>query len=175
MPHNTKQIRPAYKSKHSFKRESKVILLVITDGKKWHYLAVKSLSALLRRIASNHKEDFYCLNCFHSCSTKNKLKTHERVCNDHDYCYVEMPNEDNKILKYNHGEKSLKVSFMIYADLEYLLEKMHSCQNNLEISYTEKKAKHTPSGYSLFTNCSFDETKDKLDCYRGEDCMERFC
>ena len=28
---------------------------------------------------------------------------------------------------------------MIYADLECLLEKMHSCQNNLEKSYTEKK------------------------------------
>ena len=96
---------------------------MITDGKKWHYLAVKSLSALLRRIASNHKEDFYCLNCFHSYSTKNKLKTHERVCNDHDYCYVEMPNEDNKILKYNHGEKSLKVLDFIYADLECLLKK----------------------------------------------------
>ena len=38
-----------------------------------------------------------------------------------------------------------------------------------------KKNKHTPSGYSLFTNCSFDETKNKLDCYKGEDCMERFC
>ena len=34
---------------------------------------------------------------------------------------------------------------------------------------------HTPSGYSLFTNCSFDATKNKLDCYRGKDCMERFC
>ena len=42
-----------------------------------------------------------------------------------------MPNEDNKILEYNHGEKSLKPPFMIYADLEYLLEKMHSHQNNL--------------------------------------------
>ena len=123
VPHNTKQIRHAYKSKHYFKRENQVILLMITDGKKWHYLAVKSLSALLRRIASNHKEDFYCLNCFHSYSTKNKLKKHERVCNDHDYCYVEMPNEDNKILKYNHGEKSLKVLDFIYADLECLLKK----------------------------------------------------
>ena len=28
--------------------------------------------------------------------------------NDHDYCYVEMPSEENKILKYNHGEKPLK-------------------------------------------------------------------
>ena len=54
-----------------------------------------------------------------------------------------MPNEDNKILKYNHREKSLKVPIMIYADLECLLEKVHSCQNNVEKSYTEKKAKHT--------------------------------
>ena len=48
-----------------------------------------------------------------------------------------MPNE-NKILKYNHGEKSLKAPCIIYADLECLLEQMHSCQNNFEISYTEK-------------------------------------
>ena len=54
---------------------------------------------------------------------------------------------------------------MIYADLECLLEKMHSCQNNPKKYYTEKKAKHMPSGYSLFTNCSFNLTKNKLDCY----------
>ena len=148
---------------------------MITDGKKWHYLAVKSLSALLRGITSNHDGDFYCLNCFHSYSTKEKLKKHEKVCNDHNYCYVEMPDEDNKILKCNHGEKSLKAPFMIYEDLECLLEKMHSCQNNHEKSYTEKKIKCTPSGYSLFTNCSFDAVKNKLDCYRGKDRMERFC
>ena len=34
---------------------------------------------------------------------------------------------------------------------------------------------HTPSGYSLFTNCSFDLTKNKLDCYRSRDCMKKFC
>ena len=52
---------------------------------------------------------------------------------------------------------------------------MNSCQNNHEKSYTVKKINHTPSGYSLFTNCLFDAAKNKLDCYRGEDCMERFC
>ena len=74
---------------------------MITDGKKWHYLAVKSFSALLRGITSNHDRDFYYLNCFHSYSTEKNLKKHERVCNDHDYCndYVEMPNEYNKRLK----------------------------------------------------------------------------
>ena len=90
---------------------------MITDGKKWHYLAVKSLPALLKEIASKHKEYFYCLNCFHAYTTKSKLERHKKVCENHDYCYVEIPNEDNKILKYNHGEKSMKSSFIIYADL----------------------------------------------------------
>ena len=62
----------------------------------------------------------------------------EHVSNDHDYCFAEMPNEDNKILKYNYGEKSLEASFIIYADLECLLEKIHSCQNSLEKSYAKK-------------------------------------
>ena len=52
-----------------------------------------------------------------------------------------MPEEDNKILKYNPGEKSLKVPVIIYADLECLLEKIDTSQNNLEESYTEKKKK----------------------------------
>ena len=62
-----------------------------------------------------------------------------------------MPEEDNKILKYNPGEKSLKVLFMIYADLECLLRKIDSCQNDPKISSTEKKTKHKPSGYSWIT------------------------
>ena len=86
-----------------------------------------------------------------------------------------MPEEDNKILKYNQGEKSMKVPFIIYADLETLLEKMSTCNNNPEKSSTTKINKHTPSGYSLFTNCSFDATKNKLDYYRGKNCMKFFC
>ena len=85
-----------------------------------------------------------------------------------------MPEEDNKILKYNHGEKSMKVLFIIYADLESLLEKMSTCHNNLKESYTTKVNKHTPSGYSLFTHCSFDVTKNKLDYYRGKNCTKNF-
>ena len=85
-----------------------------------------------------------------------------------------MSNEDNKILKNNREEESFKAPVIRYADLECLIEKMHLCQSNLEKCYTEKKTKHTLSDCSLFTNCLFDETKNKLDCYRGENCMERF-
>ena len=84
-----------------------------------------------------------------------------------------MPNEKNKVLKYNHGEKSMKVPFIIYS--ESLLEKMCTCQNNPEKSSTTKIIKHTPSGYLLFTQCSFDATDNELDCYRGKDCMKTFC
>ena len=70
------------------------------------------------------------------------FKKHEKVCKDHDYCYVKMPDEDKKILKYNTGEKSLKVPFIIYADLEFLLRKIDTCQNDPKKSFTEKIAKH---------------------------------
>ena len=91
------------------------------------------------------------------------------------YCYVEMPEEDNKILKYNQEEKSKRVPFIIYADLESLLEKMNTCHNNFGKSSTTKINKHTPSGYSLFTHCSFDITKNKLDYHRGKNCIKNFC
>ena len=97
---------------------------------------MKSLSALRRGIPSKHAGDSYYLNCFHSYSTENKLKKHKNVCKNHDYCYAEMPNEGNKILKYNHGEKFMKLPFILYADLESLLEKMITCHNNPEKSST---------------------------------------
>ena len=81
----------------------------------------------------------------------------------------------NNIIKYNHGEKSMKLPFLIYADLECLLEKMITCQNIPNKSSTTKIDKHTPSGYSIFTSCSFDESKNKIHYYRGDDCMKEFC
>ena len=130
---------------------------------------------MLRGTTSNHEGGFYCLSCFHLYRTENKFKNHYNVCKNHDYCYVEMPEEDNKILKYNHWEKSMKHLFVIYADLECLLKKMSTFHNNPEKSSTTKEYEHMSSGYSLFTQCSFDATKNKVDCYRGKDCMERFC
>ena len=49
------------------------------------------------------------------------------------------------------------------------------CQNNPNESSTTEINKRTPSGYSLFTHCSFDKMRNKLDYYRGKDCMKTFC
>ena len=122
----------------------------------------------------NHHDGFYYLNCFHSYRTKNKLEAFKKICEKHDSCHVEMPIKGNNTIKHNHGEKSIKMPFTIYADLECLLEKMTTCQNNPNKSCTTKISKHTPSSYSIFTHCSFDESKNKLNYYRGDDCMKKF-
>ena len=147
---------------------------MISDCQKWDYLVVKNLSGLLRGITSNHKEDFYCLNCFHSYRTENKLEAQKKIRENHDYCHVKMPTKNNNIIKYNHGEKSMKLPFVIYADLECSSEKMRTCINNPNESSATKINKHTPSGYSIFTHCSFDKSKNKLNYYRGKDCMKKF-
>ena len=141
---------------------------MISDSKKayeinkWHYIALKSdsmdngfnlpirsLPKLFRGITSNNNGDFYYLGCLHSFRTDNKLKKHERLCNNHGYCHIEMPTRDNNTLKYNHGEKSLKVPWVIYVDSESLLIKQQLCQNNPDESYTEKKSIHESCGYSI--------------------------
>ena len=175
VPYNTKKINIAYKSKNNLTQEKQVILLMISNGQNWHYLVVNILSGLLRGITSTHKEDFYCLNCFHSYRTENKLEAHKKICENHDYCYIEMPTKNNNIRKYNHGGKSTKLPFVRYADLVCLLEKMSTCINNPNESFTTEINKHTPSGYSKFTHCSFDGSKNKLNYYRKDDCMNKFC
>ena len=106
---------------------------MIGDGIKYHYLAVTNLSGLLQGNSSNHEGDFYCLNCFNSYTSKNKLKKHEEICNNHDSCCIEMPEWVNKILKHNPREKSFKKPFAIYLDLEVTIY-----SNSPEKSYTEK-------------------------------------
>ena len=116
---------------------------MITNGTStWHYLAVKRILGLLRGTTPKHDGDFYCLNCFHSYTREMKLRNHKRICENNDFCYLKMPDEGSKILKYISGEKSLRVPFIIYADLECLLKKINTCMNNPEKPYTEKKATH---------------------------------
>ena len=124
IPHNTKTLNLACKSKYNCKRGNQLVLLMITnceqinEAEKWHYIALKSvrtadgfnrptisLSRLLRGISANNNGDFYCLDCLHSFRTDNALKWHEKLCDNNDYCHVEMPTKYSKTLKYNHGEK----------------------------------------------------------------------
>ena len=90
-------------TEYNNKRKKQVILLILSNGKKQHYLFVNNLSALLEKKSSNHRGDFYCLNCFNSYTSENKLKKLEEICSNHDSYRIEMPKWTKKILKNNPG------------------------------------------------------------------------
>ena len=168
-------IYPAYVSKNNSSHEKQVFLLMISTGEKWHYLAVKKLSALLRGIKSKNNGDFYCLKCLHSFRTKNKLELHKKVCENQNFCNVIILFEDTKILEFNQYQKFDKAPFIIYADLERKVEKIDGCKNNPENPSTTKVSKHIPSGFSMSKISSFRYIENKHDVYRRKDCMKKFC
>ena len=104
---------------------------MIGDGRKYHYLAVTSSSELLEGNSSNHTGHFYCLNCFNSYTTKNKLKEHEEICNKHNSCRMDMPEQVNKTLKYNPGETSLKELLSVCLGLECTQKKYNLVKTTL--------------------------------------------
>ena len=110
----------------------------------------KKLSTLLRGITSKCHGDFYCLNCLHSFATENKREPHEKVCENKNICKLVMPSEQTNKLELNQCQKSDKAPFVIYAHLEYLIEKIDGCKNNPENSSTTKVGEHIPKGFSMY-------------------------
>ena len=86
-----------------------------------------------------------------------------------------MASEDTKILEFNQYQKSDKVPFIVYTDLECIIKKTDGCKNNPENSSTTKVTEHIPSGFSMSTISSFRSIENKHDGYRSKDCMKKFC
>ena len=78
-------ICPAYVSKHNS-------MMALSCG--------KNISAILRGVTSKHIGYFYCLNCLHSFGTKNKIKSHEEICENEDFCDVTIPCQENRLLEF---------------------------------------------------------------------------
>ena len=111
----------------------------------------KKLSALFYGITTKHKVNFYCLNCLHSLRTENKLKTHQKIYKNKDFCGAVMPSKMGKILEFIQSMKSDKLPFIIYANIKSLIKKVDGCANNPENSSVTKIGEHIPCGYSLST------------------------
>ena len=86
-----------------------------------------------------------------------------------------MLSEDSKILNFNQQQKSDKATFIIYKDVESIIEKIDACKNNPENSSTTKVSEHIPSGFSMSIISSFRSIENKHNVYGGNDCMKKFC
>ena len=101
---------------------------------------------------------------------KTKVNFIKKVCENKD-----LPSEDTKILEFNQYINYGKARFTIYPYLESLTVKIDVYQNNPENSSTTKVSEHFPSGFSISTISSFKSIENKIDLYRGKDCMKKFC
>ena len=181
VPHNKEIIHLQYRSKHIRTRKCQVVLLMIANGFEWHYLALKyiptedgymrpiqSISRLFNKITStNTTNDYDSLNCFHSYRTENKLKKHELVCNNNDYCEIVLPNVKEKVIKHVLGSKSLKMTYTIYVDIECILIKHKTSSNAPYKSNSNTISTHIPSLYAI--NVVKKHKKNYYTHYRGID------
>ena len=95
---------------------------------------------------------FRCLNTFNS---EKSLASHHEYCKPHQAIKIELPKRDRKYLK-NHN-RSMRVSFIVYADFESFSPQLSTCQPNPDKSYTKQYQKHIPSGFCYHIKC-FDDT-----------------
>ena len=77
------------------------------------------------------------------------------------FCYIVLPYKDTKMLEFNQYQKSDKAPFIIYADLECLMEKIDGCENNPEKSSTTKVGEHIRSGFSMSKISSYKSIRNK--------------
>ena len=65
-----------------------------------------------------------------------------------------MPSEDTKRLKSHQYQKYDKVQFIIYANLEFIIERIDECKANPENSSTTKVSDHITSSFLMSTKMS---------------------
>ena len=83
---------------------------------------------------------------------------------------------NTKILEFNeYHHKSDTEPFIIYADLESLIENIDVCKNSSKNLSITKVSEHIPSGCSMPTISSFKSIENKHDVFRVKDCMKKFC
>ena len=83
-------------------------MILNEEREGWHYLAVKTLSALLHRITSKNKSNFYCFNYFHYFRTEYFLKSHETVYKNKNFCRILISPEKDNLLEFKQYVKSGK-------------------------------------------------------------------
>ena len=150
-------------------------LMLITEGNRKHYVAIKSLSRLLSSKNNKHNgTEYFCMNCLQGYSNESSRDEHFRYCTNNEAVRIEMPHR-KPIVEYSDGQYQYKVPFIMYADFDSILELISGLAPNPKISSTHGVNVHTPSEWCVRSEFAYGEVKDPLKLYRGKDCISKFC
>ena len=163
-----KQPYPIYVSKEKY--EDCLNLLLITENENKHYVLIKDFNKLMYNQTKHKERNHFCMHCLQCFSSERVLTNHKENCIQVNGTQaIKMPTKDDNILKFNNFHKQLPVPFVIYADFEAIIEKIHGCQRHDDESYTEAYQKHTDCGYGYKVVCCYDDKYTKpIQIYRGE-------
>ena len=115
--------------------------MLIVNGEKRHYTAIKSLSRLLGDSNSKHgHKQHFCLNCLQGFYSEENRDNHFEYCKDNEAVRIEMPKE-GLFVKFHDGQNQFKVPFVMYADFEAILKPTNV---NPEEPYTLEINQHVP-------------------------------
>ncbi|XP_057296278.1 uncharacterized protein LOC130625239 [Hydractinia symbiolongicarpus] len=160
------------KSKHLDRKET-VVLFLLCEKEKRHYIAVKNLSGVLSKVNSKHKnKEHYCLNCLSGFNSEETRNEHFEYCKNNEAAKIKLPKEGSTV-KFINGQYQLKAPFIMYADFEALSKEVSEEEKNSGSS-TEKVGKHIPTGFCCYSKFAHGEVPDPLTLYRGEDRVLRF-
>ena len=145
--------------------EHTINLMLITESNRKHYVAIKSLSRLLRSQNTKHKEkEYFCMNCLQGFKEESSRDEHVGYCKDNESVRIEMPHK-RPIVEYSDGQFQFKVLFIMYADFESILKLISGPENDLRISTTRGINVHVPSGWCVRSEFAYGEVKDPLALY----------
>ena len=168
-----KQPYPIFISKEKF--EDHMDLLLITKDENKHYVPIKDFDKFMYNQTKHRERKHFCRYCLQCFNPEKVLTKHKDNCLQINGTQaIKMPSKDDNILKFNNFHKQLPVPFVIYADFESLLEKVHGCQPSDSKSYTEAYQKHIDSGHGYKVVCCDDKYTKPVQIYRGENAVYKF-
>ena len=126
------------------------------------------------QVSKHNGKCFICDNCLNPFPTEESLNKHKEYCDTNECIKINMPKKGS-VLKFNNYRNSEMVPYVIYADMESLLEPIQSCGPNPGGSYTEKFQKHKPISFSYYIKCFDDDIFSREPrTYTGLDAPQKF-
>ncbi|XP_044588748.1 uncharacterized protein LOC123267925 [Cotesia glomerata] len=132
-----------------------------------HFTWIHNLSGLIKSQISLGKHKLYfCDRCLNHFKLKKCYEDHRVDCFKSNKVRMNFPNEKNRILKFKDFNSKDTVPFVVYADLECILEPPGDDEKIVH--------KHVPHSIAYYVHCSYNNTLSRFELNRSPDCINWF-
>ncbi|XP_053985489.1 uncharacterized protein LOC128879938 [Hylaeus volcanicus] len=163
-----KKVLPIRLATQKMERHVNLLYLEGANG-VGHFAWIQNLSRLVssQLSKSNHRK-YFCDRCLHYFSSSKKLEAHTVDCEKMNDCAIVLPDDDSKWLSFNNYTRKERLPFVVYADLEYILEKTDRGAPR----YTYQH--HKVFSIAYYVQCAYDSSLSVYRCRRDANCVSWF-